>query len=121
MKKRSSLIIFLVLILLSAGCMFAADRIQRDNGNIEITDGKIDVEGGYLTYKLYKPKSASASSKAPAVLLLHGYQNDHETCAAYASSPEAHFPRRIASVKSVSFRFVVRSTRTRLECMTPMF
>ncbi|MBR0137027.1 MAG: hypothetical protein IJM15_01280 [Erysipelotrichaceae bacterium] len=84
MKKKSSLIIFLVLILLSAGCMFVADRIQRDSGNIEIIDGKIDVTGGYLTYKLYKPKSASSSSKAPAVLLLHGYQNDHETCAAYA-------------------------------------
>lgn len=35
-------------------------------------------------YKLYTPKSATAETPAPGVLLLHGYQNDHETCAAYA-------------------------------------
>ena len=35
-------------------------------------------------YKLYTPKTATAEPPAPGVLLLHGYQNDHETCAAYA-------------------------------------
>ena len=35
-------------------------------------------------YKLYTPKTATAETPAPGVLLLHGYQNDHETCAAYA-------------------------------------
>ena len=35
-------------------------------------------------YKLYTPKTATAETPAPDVLLLHGYQNDHETCAAYA-------------------------------------
>ena len=35
-------------------------------------------------HKLYTPKTATAEPPAPGVLLLHGYQNDHETCAAYA-------------------------------------
>lgn len=35
-------------------------------------------------YKLYTPKTATVETPAPGVLLLHGYQNDHETCAAYA-------------------------------------
>ena len=66
------------------GVQLFANGIQRDHGNIEITDGQIPVEDGYLTYKLYRPVTATADNKAPAVLLLHGYQNDHETCAAYA-------------------------------------
>lgn len=83
-KTKRSFVVLIVLLLLSCGLMFAADRIQRDNGRIEISDGTIPVDEGFMTYKLYRPKDATASNKAPAVLLLHGYQNDHETCAAYA-------------------------------------
>lgn len=83
-KKGFSIILLLIFIVLSSVCMFMADTIQKGSGTIEILDGQIDTEQGFLTYKLYKPTSASSSSKAPGVLLLHGYQNDHETCAAYA-------------------------------------
>lgn len=83
-KKKISLILCAVFLVLATIFMGVANNIQKDNGSIEIVDGRIDDERGYLTYKLYKPTSASSSSKAPAVLLLHGYQNDHETCAAYA-------------------------------------
>ncbi len=62
-------------------CVFFADRFQTANGTIEITEGTIPTEVGDLTYKLYTPKGAK---DAPGVLLLHGYQNDRETCAAYA-------------------------------------
>lgn len=84
MKKVKSFILLLVLLLAATGCMFVADRIQKDNGKIEVTEGQIPYGNDYLTYKLYVPKDASATNKVPAVLLLHGYQNDHETCAAYA-------------------------------------
>lgn len=83
-RKWLSLLLLIIFVVGSTVCMVFANNIQKDSGTIEIIDGKIDAEGAYLTYKLYKPKTASASSKAPAVLLLHGYQNDHETCAAYA-------------------------------------
>ena len=83
-KTKRSFILLIVLLLLSCGMMFAADRIQRDNGKVTVSDGRIEVDGGFMTFKLYTPKDATSSDKAPAVLLLHGYQNDHETCAAYA-------------------------------------
>ena len=89
-QVKRNLIVFIALIVLASLCMVLADGIQRDHGNVEIIDGKIDVlpgfgvHEGYLTYKLYKPVTATPDNKAPAVLLLHGYQNDHETCAAYA-------------------------------------
>lgn len=84
MKKIKSLILLIILLIGASGLMYYADRIQKDEGNIQIIDGSIRLPDGKLTYKLYKPKAASEANKAPGVLLLHGYQNDHETCAAYA-------------------------------------
>ena len=64
--------------------MCIANGIQTDHGNIEISMGTIDTEAGFLNFKLYEPATATSENPAPGVLLLHGYQNDHETCAAYA-------------------------------------
>ena len=80
------------LLLVSVLFLSFAHRIQTDGGNIVVTEGVIDAyrgEGGQhhlgqMTYKLYTPKTATAEHKAPGVLLLHGYQNDRETNAAYA-------------------------------------
>ena len=89
-KQRIRAAVLLVMFLLAAVvCLIAADRIQRGNGTVEIEEGYIaaDQDGrniGQIYYKLYKPKDASAENPAPGVLLLHGYQNDHETCAAYS-------------------------------------
>ncbi len=74
----------ILLAVLLAGvfvCVAFANAIQTAWGGIEITEGVLPTEAGDLTYKLYTPKGAE---NAPGVLLLHGYQNDHETCAAYA-------------------------------------
>lgn len=85
MKKAFKYWIALLVMLIGAtAMMYMADRIQKDEGNIQIVDGYINSDDGSLAYKLYKPINASNTNKAPAVLLLHGYQNDHETCAAYA-------------------------------------
>ena len=90
MKKFIGLLCCLAITI---GCLFVANNIQKDNGNIDVTMDSfemeyIDLNGdkkiGNVAYKLYVPKTATSSNKAPAVLLLHGYQNDHETDAAYA-------------------------------------
>lgn len=81
-----------IFVLGLFACMIYANSIQTNEGQIEISIGSIEVseedgvinESGELTYKLYTPKSATEANKAAAVLLLHGYQNDHETCSAYA-------------------------------------
>ena len=81
---KRSLAALLAMILLIFACMGIADSIQRGGGAIDVSIGTIETEYGDLTYKLYVPETATAENKAPAVLLLHGYQNDRETCAAYA-------------------------------------
>ena len=83
-KTKRSLCILLALICGIFGCMMAAHGIQTDHGAVTVSEGKLETSQGNLTYKLYVPATATAENPAPGVLLLHGYQNDHETCAAYA-------------------------------------
>ncbi len=88
MKKNRSLAALILLLVLAFGCVFAADRVQRSGSgevsSVDIREGTIDTELGHIAYKLYVPSTATETSKAPAVLLLHGYQNDHETCSAFS-------------------------------------
>ncbi len=89
-KERKRLIIVLACALVMAFVFMAlANSVQTAGGAIAIEEGFIDGRVGKLAYKLYKPaglndKGVNGSTGAPGVLLLHGYQNDHETCAAYA-------------------------------------
>ena len=84
-RKRAA-VLLVILIAAVFICMAFADRAQRDGGRVAVTEGILETDAGDITYKLYTPVTAMAADAAPApgVLLLHGYQNDHETCAAYA-------------------------------------
>lgn len=74
--------IFLVAVFV---CMIFANLIQTDFGQVEVSTFYLYADDGeIITYKLYKPITATATDPAPAVLLMHGYQNDKETSAAYA-------------------------------------
>ncbi|MBP0968538.1 MAG: hypothetical protein J5744_00160 [Oscillospiraceae bacterium] len=88
MEKRKSLIALALLLVLTFVCMFGAYRVQRAGSkevpSVDIREGMIDTSLGHIAYKLYVPETATETSKAPAVLLLHGYQNDHETCSAFS-------------------------------------
>ena len=81
--KKSAVVLAILLIAVFV-CMITADSIQTGGGKVDVSMGVIETELGDLTYKLYTPVTATAENPAPGVLLLHGYQNDHETCAAYA-------------------------------------
>lgn len=90
MKKHGILLAgFLIAALV---CMLIANVIQTNGGKVDVSMGKVEYTAtgngrsntGELVYKLYVPEGVTADNPAPAVLLLHGYQNDHETCAAYA-------------------------------------
>ena len=74
---------FLILTIAAGACLWGANYFQTDNGKITIEEGTIESNLGNIFYKMYIPEGVSAENPAPAVLLLHGYQNDHETCAAY--------------------------------------
>ena len=82
MKKEivKPLITFVVLIILIFSFMGISSAIQTDFGKVKIELISIEVDGlGEITGKLYKPESASKNNPAPAMLLLHGYQNDKDT------------------------------------------
>ena len=81
---KRPLALLLAMVLATFGLMCIAHGIQTDHGNVEVSRGTIETNVGDLSYKLYTPASATAQQPAPGVLLLHGYQNDSETCAAYA-------------------------------------
>lgn len=81
---RRNVVALIVCILVCFVSIVAADRIQKNFGKTKIETGTISTDKGDVAYKLYIPSSASETNKAPGVLLLHGYQNDHETNAAYA-------------------------------------
>ena len=73
-----------ILLCVAFVALFFADRIQRADGGITVTEGYLPSDVGDLFYKLYTPSGLKDGETAPGVLLLHGYQNDHETNAAYA-------------------------------------
>lgn len=81
-KKSAGVLAILLAVIFI--CMILANSIQTVGGEVRISTGTIDTDLGELTYKLYTPITATEKHPAPGVLLLHGYQNDHETCAAYA-------------------------------------
>lgn len=86
MKKtvKNSIVLIAILLCVVFVCMIFANLIQRDFGKVDVSISSFDNDLGSITYKLYVPKGVSKDNKAPAVLLLHGYQNDKETSGAYA-------------------------------------
>ena len=87
--KVNSLIVFGICVficLLSSGL---ASFVQSGFGSVAVETGfltpeKSDAAGALpvrIAYKLYRPKEAA--EPMPAVLLMHGYQNDKETSAAF--------------------------------------
>ena len=83
-NMKRYLAIFLALVMGVFGCMAVAHGIQTNHGTVAVSEGTIVTDAGDLTYKLYVPETATPEHPAPGVLMLHGYQNDHETSAAYA-------------------------------------
>lgn len=106
-KAFKPALILCILLAVVFTCMAIAANIQSNGGNVEVTTGCFEIDkviadetlkysddmtwfsndnapSGNIAYKLYVPKGVDKYHKAPAVLLLHGYQNDKETNAAYA-------------------------------------
>ena len=88
-KAKQTLIVFCSLLLVSIICMVFANLVQKDFGHVKVTTGYIEATNAngvdyHMGYKLYIPEGVDKNNPAPALLCLHGYQNDHETSAAYA-------------------------------------
>ena len=66
-KAKRPLALLIALLVAIFVCMGAANSIQRDGGRVSVEMGSISTQLGDLTYKLYKPDSATADTPAPAV------------------------------------------------------
>ena len=81
MKKeiRNQVIFLVVLVIVISLSAVMADLIESDFGNVEVSIVKItDPNGNIVVAKLFRPKEATASNPLPAVLNMHGYQNDKD-------------------------------------------
>ncbi len=88
-KMKKSIIAFAVCIVVAVVSMFAANNIQTNGGKVNVVTAafeatKSDGETYNVTYKIYIPEGVDEAHPAPALLCLHGYQNDKETSAAFA-------------------------------------
>jgi dienelactone hydrolase len=88
-KRVRSLIAFIVCIVLVAASIYVASLMERDFGRVSIQQIRIPITTNnristYIPAKLYIPDGVDSSNPAPAVLLMHGYQNDKDTSAAFA-------------------------------------
>ncbi|MDR2110240.1 MAG: hypothetical protein LBP32_02925, partial [Spirochaetaceae bacterium] len=79
------LIAFAACLSAAVLCAGLAAWVQTGFGAITIRLGSFKAEGtGHtIAYKLYIPAGADERHPVPAVLVMHGYQNDKETSAAY--------------------------------------
>ncbi|AEF82311.1 alpha/beta hydrolase [Leadbettera azotonutricia] len=86
-KPAKPLIAFCACILVVILSMCFAALVQTGFGKIRVSTGSFEnMAGGVpgsIAYKLYVPAGADKDHPVPAVLVMHGYQNDKETSAAY--------------------------------------
>lgn len=77
-KKRRliSIILFMVIILSS----IIASLIQSNFGTVTVTTESLDTRDNQtLVYDLYVPDSATVDNKAPAIVIIAGFQRSRET------------------------------------------
>ncbi len=75
MKAKKWLCIALILIFVGAGI---AGLVQTSFLNVKVVDVVLETDTGTLTGYLMIPKTATASSPAPAIVTSHGYLNNRE-------------------------------------------
>jgi uncharacterized protein len=75
MRKSVNWIIICLVIITVAASM--AKLIETDFGKVNVSNITIsDENGDSVVFRLYRPVNVTAANKAPAVLNIHGYQND---------------------------------------------
>ncbi|MEE4194919.1 MAG: alpha/beta fold hydrolase [Anaerolineae bacterium] len=87
MKRTTQhqLVVLLCLVAAIFLCASLASQIERGFGKVDVSIITIeDPSGVEMTAKLYQPISATATDPKPAILALHGFQNDKETESAFA-------------------------------------
>ena len=77
-------IAFLVCVLVLLGAVWVASLVQRDFGDVEVTNVTYENFNGIpIRAKLLRPIEATGDDPSPGVVYIHGYQNNRETSDAY--------------------------------------
>jgi len=83
-KKKNELWLIILVILISFSALMA-HALERDFGKINIQFVKIITPSGdSIAAKLYRPIWVSPENPAPAVINMHGYQNDKDVQTGYS-------------------------------------
>lgn len=84
-REKKSLYWLIGLLLVVVFSAFMAYQVRSDFGKTEVTFVKIPAPDGHIvTARLYRPTYATAENKLPAVLAMHGGNNDKDTQAPVA-------------------------------------
>ena len=84
-SKAAIVLAALLLILLAA--IVLAWLVQRDFGNVDVTNVRFANENGIsIRAKLLRPVAATATNPLPGAVYVHGYQNNRETSDPYSVS-----------------------------------
>lgn len=74
-RKNWRFLIILVVVIAFSAVM--ADLIESSFGDVEVSIVEIiDPDGNLVVAKLFRPKIATADNPLPAIVNMHGYQND---------------------------------------------
>lgn len=74
---RKNVIFLAILIMVIFFSALMSNLIERDFGRVEVSKIKImTAQGEIVVAKMFKPKIATADNPVPAILNMHGYQND---------------------------------------------
>ncbi len=76
---RKNLIFLIVMVVVISLSAVMADQIESSFGKVDVSIVEIeDPDGNIIVAKLFRPKEATAENPLPAVLNMHGYQNDKD-------------------------------------------
>ncbi len=79
-SSRKQALLFVGSIIFVALAALGARMIETDFGKLDVSVVRIaDPSGVTLVGKLYRPQNLTEADSLPAVLILHGFQNDKET------------------------------------------
>lgn len=97
-RKRTSWTLLIVALVLMLGGSLLGSWINTGAGAATVTEIKINETKGYsISAYLYTPKSASAQTPAPAILMIHGLNNQKN----YMSNTALEMARRGYVVLSI--------------------
>lgn len=79
MGKKKAIIGIFIAITFMLVSMVGACLVQTSWGTVEVKDLRFETSMGYeMSALLYKPKTATTESKAPAIITCHGMYNNRE-------------------------------------------